>query len=222
MASGPYIPAKNSQYQAWLLNFSTVITANPSNYGLTSTDAATIAAAYNTWHTAYIAATTPSTRTSATVAAMATAKASSLITARTYAQIIQNNAGVSDTNKAAAGLTVRATGRTPIPAPTNVPILSIAALQVGVSQVAYRNSANPTSKQKPYGSIQIQYVYYAAPTTPPVDGDAATNSAIATKSPFLFTTPTGDAGKTIYMFARFQTRRGLTGPWSAALQFTAP
>jgi len=222
MAAGPYIPAKNAQYQAWLLNFSTVITANPANYGLTSTDASNIAAAYTTWHNAYVAATTAATRTSVTVAAMATAKASSLITARTYAQIIQNNAGVSDANKAAAGLTVRATGRTPIPAPTNVPILSIATLQVGVTQVNYRNSANPTSKQKPYGAIQVQYVWYVAPTVPPVDGDAATSSAIASKSPFLFNTPSGATGKAIYMFARFQTRRGLVGPWSAALNFTAP
>jgi len=222
MASGPYIPAKNAAFDSWANNFQSVIAANPANYGLAASDATTITAAYNTWHSAYLLTTSPSTKTAATVAAANSAKAASLITFRSYAQAIQANPGVSDMNKAAAGLTVRATGRTPIPAPTNVPILSVASLQPGIAQLNYRNSANPTSKQKPYGSIQVQTVWYVAPATPPTDGDAATTNAIASKSPFLFNTPSGATGKQIYMFARFQTRRGLQGPWSAALQFTAP
>jgi hypothetical protein len=221
MAAGPYIPAKNSLFESWALNFSNVIAANPSNYGLATSDATTITAAYTSWHAAYLLATSPSTRTPATVAAMATAKASSLITFRAYAQAIQANPGVSDMNKAAAGLTVRATGRTPIPTPTNVPILSIAAMQPGVAQINYRNSANPTSKQKPYGSIQVQLSYFIAPTGTP-DPNTGNLGVLESKSPFLFPTPSGDAGKAVQLYGRFVTRRGLLGPWSALLPFSAP
>jgi len=216
--AAPYIPAKDSAYDNWLNNFQTVIAADPSAYGLSSTDASTITAAYTAWHAAYLLVTSPSTKTSSTVAAKNTQRASSLITARTYAQIIQNNAGVTDENKAAAGLTVRATGRTPIPTPTNVPILGLIVQTTGVAQINYKNSANPTSKQKPYGSIQVQYAWSIAPTAP--DPDANDGTGIATKAPFLFTTPVGAVGKTIYLWARFMTRRGLVGPWSTAITLT--
>ena len=40
----PYTPAKEANYNLWLLNFSSLIAANPPAYGLTATDATTIAA----------------------------------------------------------------------------------------------------------------------------------------------------------------------------------
>jgi hypothetical protein len=220
MPAGPYIPAANAAFEAWAVNFQSVIAANPTNYGLLAGDATTITAAYNSWHAAYLLATSPTTRTPATVAAMATAKAASLITFRSYAQIIQSNVAVSDANKAAAGLTVRATGRTPIPAPTNVPILGLVVQTPGVAQINYKNSANPTSKQKPYGALQVQLSYQVAPTGTP-DPDAGNLGLVATKAPFLFNTPAGGTGKIIDIWGRFMTRRGLVGPWSAMLQITA-
>lgn len=39
----PYMPTKEADFASWLANFSTLISANPSAYGLMTTDAATIA-----------------------------------------------------------------------------------------------------------------------------------------------------------------------------------
>ena len=62
-----YIPSKDAQLDDWALNFKTLIAATPTNYGLVAADATAITNAYTSWHTAFLAATNPSTRTKATV-----------------------------------------------------------------------------------------------------------------------------------------------------------
>ena len=69
MANAPYIPAKDALFAAWLLNFSTLLTASPVTYGLTAPDAVTVAGVNGTFQAAYATATNPATRTSGAVAA---------------------------------------------------------------------------------------------------------------------------------------------------------
>jgi hypothetical protein len=214
--STPYIPSKNALFQNWALNFSTVITANPGSYGLASGDATAIGASYASWHAAYLAATTPGTRTPVTVAAMAVAKAAALIVFRSYATIIGANAGVTNSAKTAAGLTVRATGRTPIPAPTDIPILGLVGYQPLVATLNYKPTASPTTKGKPVGTIQME-VWYNIPTTGSPNLSAAVFYGVVTKAPFVFNTPTGQTGKLCGVWGRWVTRRGLTGPFSSEL-----
>jgi hypothetical protein len=214
--AAPYIPAKDSLLDTWAQNFSSVITSSPTTYGLSAGDATTITAAYTSYHAAYILLTSPATKTPTNVAAKDIAKASSLITFRTYAQLIQSNAGVSNSAKSAAGLTVRSTSRTPIPAPTTTPVLSLVSQQVGVANLQYRDAASPTTKAKPFGAIQTE-IWMDIPATGSPSLANATFVGLETKTPFQFTTPSGAAGKTVGLWARWTTRRGLTGPWSAEL-----
>jgi hypothetical protein len=214
--STPYIPAKDSLLDTWAQNFAATITANPGAYGLAASDATTITAAYTSYHSAYILLTSPATKTPSNVAAKDIAKASSLITFRTYAQIIQNNAGVTNSAKSAAGLTVRSTARTPIPAPTTTPVLNFVSGQPGVANLGYADAASPTTKAKPFGAIQVE-IWYDVPATGSPVLDNAVFLGLETKSPFQFPTPDGAKGKTIGIWARWTTRRGLTGPWSAEL-----
>lgn len=214
--STPYIPAKDADFSNWSANFATVIAANPANFGLVTADATAISAADSAFQAAYNLAINPATRTSVTVAAKDVQKASTLITERTYAQIIQNNAGVSDGNKTAAGLTVRKTSRTPIPAPGTAAILGYIGSTPGVTTLNYKDTSTPTTKGKPFGALQLE-IWYDVPTTgSPVLGSAAFGG-LFTKSPLAFTNPAGSAGKTIGFWARWVTRRGLVGPWSAEL-----
>lgn len=215
----PYIPARDADYDQWLANFSTVISANPATYGLASADATAIATAFANWHAAYLLVTQPSTKTASTVAAKDVQKASSLIVARGYAQIIQSNAGVSNSAKATAGLTVRATGRTPIPAPATSPILGLVGGTPGESTLKYADTSTPTTKAKPFGALQLELWEQIAPTgTPSID--SASFIGLYTKTPFAVDTPTGDAGKVGVFWGRWTTRTGLVGPWSAPLTIT--
>jgi hypothetical protein len=217
--SAPYIPAQDGQLDTWALNFETVIAASPVTYGLATADATAITAAYNSYHAAYILLTSPGTKNPTNVAAKDAAKAASLITFRTYAQIIQNNAGVSNAAKSAAGITVRSTARTPIPAPATIPILAVVSQQPGIANLGYADSATPTTKAKPFGAIQVEIWYDVPATGSPMLANAVF-AGVQTKSPFQFPTPTGAKGKTIGMWARWSTRRGLVGPFSAELDIT--
>lgn len=214
--STPYIPAQDGQLDTWAQNFSATIAANPATYGLAAADATTITAAYTSYHAAYILLTSPATKTPTNVAAKDVAKAASLIVFRTYAQIVQNNAGVTNSAKAAAGLTVRSTARTPIPAPTTTPIVAFVSGQPGTSNLGYADAASPTTKAKPFGAIQME-LWYDVPATGSPSLANATFAGLETKSPFAFATPSGATGKTIGVWGRWTTRRGLTGPWSSVL-----
>jgi len=215
--SVPYIPAKDTALDVWANNFQTVIAAGPATYGLAAGDATSITAAFTAWHAAYLLAVNPATRTTATVAAKDVQKAASLIVWRTYAQLIQSNVSVSNMAKAAAGLTVKATGRTPIPAPGTAPILGFIGSTPGVQTLKYHDTSTPTTKAKPFGAIQLE-VWASVGSIPPVGGPAGTAFVgLFTKSPFPVNYLSPQAGMTAYYYGRWTTRRGLVGPWSAQL-----
>lgn len=217
--STPYIPAQDGQLDTWANNFRTTIAASPVTYGLVAGDSTSITAAYNSYHAAYLLLTNPATKTPTNVAAKDTAKASALITFRQYAQIIQNNAGVSNAARAAAGLTVRSTARTPIPAPATLPVLAVVSQQPGLANLGFADTATPTTKAKPFGAIQIE-IWRDVPTTGAPNLANAEYVGDFTKSPFVIETPAGGVGKTNGIWARWKTRRGLTGPFSAELDIT--
>lgn len=221
--STPYIPPKDADFANWSANFAATIAANPSFFGLVTADATAITAADAAFQTAYALAINPATRTSVTVNAKDVQKASTLIVERTYAQIIQKNAGVSDANKAAAGLTVPKTSRTPIPAPGTAPILGYVGSTPGVTTLNYKDTSTPTTKGKPFGALQLELWYDIPPVdaTTHVQGTPELANAIFaglfTKAPLAFAPPGGNTGKTMGLWGRWTTRRGLTGPWSAEL-----
>lgn len=218
--SSSYIPAKDSQYQVWLLNFSTLITASPGTYGLLAADATTIAAAYTAWNTAYLAATNGTTRGPTTIQAKNVQRINSQATARPYSQQIANNAGVSSANKVALGINPRTNPPSPVPAPTTNPVLTISSAIAFGHIVRFRDSlASPSVKAKPAGAIGLQ-LFASTSATPITDPTLLEFNSVQTKSPFTITWGSGDVGKTAYYAARWVTRRGLVGPWSAIAPFT--
>lgn len=221
-----YIPAQDSAYDAWLTTFAAAIDANEAAYGLVAGDSAAINAQQAAYHAAYLLGgltappnptpVNPATRTPVTIAAKDVAKAASLIVARSYAMIIGANAGVSDADKTAAGLTIRATGRTPIPAPGTNPILGFRGATPLQHTLEYSDSSTPTTKAKPFGAIHLELWRFIG-TTPPSGVSAYSFYGDFTKSPLVVDFDSADVGKQAYYIARWSTRRGLDGPWSAPL-----
>lgn len=211
-----YIPQPDSDYDAWLLNFSTKITAAPTTYGLVSGDATSIAAQYTAWHAAFLAATTPATRTSVTVAAKDTARSTSLSIIRPYAQQISQNAGVLPSNKVAVGVNPRTTIPAPVPVPSSSPLVSIDGIGSLTMDVRYKDPDAPTSRAKPFGATSVQTAV-AVGTTVATDPDAAPFYAAFTKVPMRLDFTSGQAGKIATVFCRWANRKGEVGPWSAGV-----
>jgi hypothetical protein len=221
--STPYIPARDADFSAWLLNFATLIAANPTNYGLLAGDAVTISAVDTTFQAAYTLATNPATRTAPTVAAKDAARVNAEQTVRPYAQRIRNNTAVSDLLKVGLGLTIPSTTPTPIPAPVVAPELGLLSAIPLQQTLTYRDPS-AAGKAKPYGVIGVE-VWRAVGVAPAVDPAQASYYATATKSPFRSTFGAGDVGKIVTYFGRFVTRSGpggiaQAGPFSAPLPLT--
>jgi len=216
-----YIPSTDSGLRDWSQNFSNLITANPSTYGLMVSDAVAIAGAVGAYVPALSAAVDPVTRTKGTVAAKDSAKAAMLITLRRYAQFIKLNVAVTNQEKQNLGINVDDTSHTPIPAPTTKPVCTVvdsAALQ---HTLRYADATTPNTRAKPPGvdSMELYFALAAtAPTTPPATpdklGTGLTLYTLAARQPVTVTHDPAAAGKTVIYFARWATHSGLVGPWS--------
>ncbi len=226
MAQPSYIPTVLADLNNWVTNFNTLILADPTLYGLLAADATTIDLYCSAWLTAYPTSVDPLTRTKTSVQARVDAQAAMLGIVRPYAQSIRNNAGVSNDNKVALGLTIPITTRTPIPVPETQPILAIIAATPGQFTMRYADPLRPeTSRAKPFGARQVQLA--AAYGTAPVS-DPALASVIAevTTQPYFVDHLFSNNGKICTLFARWVGRRPLFpggvgyGPWSLPVSMT--
>jgi hypothetical protein len=219
----PYIPPTSHGIDNFAANFATLIAASPATYGLTSGDATTISAAQASYHTAFLLGGTtdghtpvnPTTRSPTTVAAMRSQQAALVGVLRTYASQIRLNPGVNNSDKLALGLTLPNTTPSPIPAPTSYPLLSLLLATPLAHQFSYKDSLSPVGKAKAPGAIQIQLVGVAQAMPAPAP-DALGPLPSQTKSPFQVVWPSPAKGLVATYFARWVTRKGLTGPWSPA------
>jgi hypothetical protein len=220
----PYIPAQDAMFDAWLTNFSSLITTSPTTYGLVAGDATIIAGVTTTWSAAYAAAINPSTRTPVTVAAKDAARNAATATVRPYAVQISRNSGVSNDDKTAVGVNLPNPSRTPVPPPITQPALSLVSAIHFQMTLAYRDTSTPTSKSKPFGATHLD-LWVATGTAPVTDPSTAKPLTLATKSPVTIAWTGPDVGKTATFFGRWSTRSGpggqnQVGPWSAPLSVT--
>jgi hypothetical protein len=220
--STPYIPNKDADFANWIDNFSAMITASPTTYGLVASDAVVIAAVTAAWDTDYALAINPSTRTPTTVQQKNISKVGALATCRPYAQLIANNAGVSSSNKIALGLNPRTNPPTPVTAPTTLPVLSVSSAINQALVVRYRDSlASPSVKSKPAGAVAMEFRTQTSATAI-TDPNLIAYDGLKTKSPFTAVYAPGDVGKTAYLVGRWVTRTGLVGPWGSIINFVVP
>lgn len=222
--ANPYIPARDADFSAWLLNFSTLITANPTTYGLSSGDALAIDVENTAFQAAYVLAVDPATRTAPTVAAKDAARRNAEIVVRPFAIQVRNNPMVTNEQRADLGITIPTTVPTPIPAPTSFPVLGFRSATPLQHLLNWTDSAAPSGKAKPYGVIGVE-VYRTIGLAPAVDPSVAVFDGIKTKSPFFESFASGQVGQVCTYFARYTTRSGpqgtaQVGPWSAPLSVT--
>lgn len=223
-ANTDYIPPKDIDFNDWIANFSTLLTAAPTDYGLVAGDATAVAAVVATWAAAWALVQNPATKTAPAVADKDAARASAEALVRPFAVSISQNGGVSDMNKSSIGVTVRKVVPTPVPPPTTTPTLSLVSGSPLTHQLAYKDTSTPTTKSKPFGAIGIQ-IFRAIGTVPAIDPAQADYYNQWTKSPNNSTFGSGDVGKICTYFARWVTRGGpggavQTGPFSAPLALT--
>jgi hypothetical protein len=218
----PYIPNTQAAFSNWLNNFSTLITASPSTYGLLTADAVVIAGLYSQWIAAYTPITSPSTKTAQAVSNKNTTRVTVTSQVRVYAQQISNNPGVAAADKIALGVSPKTSTPSPISPPASTPILSVQFAGPSTLTMRYRDSAASVSvKSKPYGVASLQY-FWELSATPITQPSATGTVGTATKSPFVVNFGSLGANQQAYLWGRWLMKNGGFSPWSPIVSYTVP
>lgn len=216
-----YIPAPDSLFALWLDNFSTLLTASPTTYGLVAGDATAVAGVNTPFQAAYLLAINPATRTSGTIADKDAARAAAEALVRPLAVRIIRNPSVLNIDRVNIGVTVPSTVPSPIPAPVTQPTLILTSAAPLLHNLQFRDATTPLLKAKPFGVVSLN-LYAQVGTSAGIDPDAATFLKSVNKTPFQVEWASLNRGKHATYWARWTTRSGPAGqpqlgPWSDSL-----
>lgn len=213
-----YLPPGDNALAQWATNFSTLITATPTTYGLTSGQATAFGTLKSSYVAALALATNVSTRTKSTVAAKNAARNLLLVSARQLANIVQRAPTTTNAMRQDLQLTVRDTSPSPVPPPSTYPLLTLTGSTSNQIFARFADSATPASRSKPFGAIALQ-LYAKVGTTPPVGiadcvfkGNFTKNTTGPGSRGIAIDFAPADAGKTAYVIGVWVNRRGEPGP----------
>ncbi len=212
--SDSFIPVTDAGALGWMQTFSGGISAAPATYMLTPADATTIADAVDAYAAAYTIAINPAQRTRVSIQAKDEARAIAEALCRQYAILIKYNAGINNPDKLAIGVRPVNDGRDPIACPQTSPILAVIAATPGRQNLRFSDSLTPDSRAKPFGASELQ-LFIAINDADIADPSQAQFYGKFTRNPIEVTFSHADNGKQATYFARWASRRGETGPWSA-------
>ncbi len=212
-----YLPLADGALLAWSANFLERITATPKAYGLEDKNAN----AYRIKHEAYAAALARAqesmTRTPPAIQAKELAKAELIVLARQLVRMVQATPTITNEQRSELQITLRKSGRTPVPPPSVSPDLDVVSVSQRTVTIRIHNSAGASERGKPAGAVQA-LVYYVAGEDYPSDPQLWSFAGMATRSKFTFTVPdTVAAGTRLWIRAAWTNRAGVSGPISAPI-----
>ncbi len=218
-----FLPTREAQLDNWLANFGTLIVDTPTRYGLAPADGAAIKDAFDAWHAAYLAATSPTTRTRGTVKTKDNRKRDVLKVVRAYANTIRVNPAVSTALKLGLGLHVRGAsgegkasgGGSTIPAPATAPLIALIAMSQGTHDLRATDLETSGRRAKPAGAVGL-LLFRAVGATPTTDPEEARFLSFVTRGQYQSRFGPEHKGKTATYFARWTNAKGEVGPWSHA------
>jgi hypothetical protein len=215
-----FIPARNAQYVPFVVNAAAVIAADYADYGIPLPVATDLTTKANAVESTFTLAQDPLTRTPVAIDNFNTARAACTAALRTINATAQAFGTYSE-QLIAAGLPVRDTVRSPQTPITSTVDLAIVSQIPELLRVVARNPETPTSKRKPSNTRAVQFAM-AVGTVAAVDPSAATEYRFGTRVPYDIQTTTAQRGKTLTLWARYQSRGSIGGqlvygPWSLPL-----
>jgi hypothetical protein len=111
-------------------------------------------------------------------------------------------------------------GHSPHPVDKYFIDISVKPLANLVLSIAFENRDTGKSTIPYYLTGAV--IYYAVSDTPITDQEDLTHSRLATRSPLEMIFSPQDRGRTVYIAARWQNRRGERGPWSEIVAVIIP
>lgn len=139
--------------------------------------------------------------------------------AREIAGIVQGNPAVTPEQRAAGGWPVHATTKSPIPAPSETPVLTVDTSR-RLQHVIRFGFGEGRGRAKPAGVSGYGVWVKIGGETPPTDITGCTFVAISSKGTLTTTYPGGEGGKTAWYIAACLNAKGERGPLSETVAAT--
>ncbi len=214
-----YLPKRQAELLARVLNNAVLLTSNPGIYGITAAEAGQFNDVTQDFSKKMAVVSNPATKTKAAVQAKEVSRLQLLCTVRPLLQYIKDNAGVADEDKVALGINIGDLKPTPVPPPSSAPLLSVIAATTRQHTLRYSDSTTPDKRAKPVGVSGIE-IYCQIGDTPSLDPDNAKFLGVSTRQPYVVDFAAGDIGKTAHYWARWINAKGQPGPWSPMASMT--
>lgn len=221
-----YMGTTDAEQIVWLRTFIDALTAAPATYQVDAAEIVTMdglvvlaEATFATGGTTNRFANNPATYTPVTAAAFAVDIAAAKALAAAMAMVIRQNPGITDPEKIAAGIRPVNGNRIPIPTPITLPILAVLFAAPGTHTLEFADSATPALKAKPFGAVGM-LLFVTVDAVASMDPLSASYLLTAPKNPVFASFAIGDNGKIATYFAKWITKKGLEGPWSAPVAMT--
>jgi hypothetical protein len=207
-----YIPIKDEAFLDWARNLTAYAAAHYSPWNIPD-PAAALQAPLAVYAAAFEAALNPN-RGRVDVLAKNDAKKRLKSAIRVYVKAyLINNPAVRDEERAAMGLPIHKTTKTPVPVPHTAPQLFVDTGTRRRLSVTYRDEGSST-RGKPAGVRGIEVRWAIRDAAPADIGKELMNSAFDTKPPLVIDFGEQDRGKKVFLCGRWEIEReGEKGPF---------
>lgn len=215
-----YIPSPDADFNNWFINtFLPYVNTNFAALGLTMAQNTALQNLGTQWTADYNAHLNAQSSANAAAAAKDTTRGLAEDTLRPNVRTIQANTAVTNEQRAAMGITIPDTIKTPSPVPATRPGGTVDNRQRLMHITHYFDETTPNSKARPEGVRGIEF-WLKIGGPPPVGPNEVAYAGSDTRSPFSWIFDAADAGKMAHWMMRWINTRGEPGPWSETLSFT--
>ena len=219
MAIPPFPQTRESELLNWSTQFSATITASAVSYGLLPAQATAYAALHAAFAAAYAAANNSTTNSKQSIIAKNTAKENLLNGpggAWELVDICQAWPSMNDDLRGDLNIQIPDSSHTPIPAPTQPPLLSIMNTSGRTMGIRLRDKENADRRGKPVGVQGATVLYFVGENTP---ADPSQWMFLLNESRTKFFAdipPVVPAGSKVWITAFWFNNRKQSGPVASA------
>lgn len=215
-----YLPSTLLGLKDWANNFQTKVAADFAELSIPEALSDALTAAYTAFAAALVLSTNPATRTPTKVAATQEKKLDLLDLIYQAVPLAQATPDITPEVLTGLGLTVRKTTRTPVPTPTNIPVLAAQSLVSLQTTLRLKDLDNDSNRFPP--NVVGANIYMKISATPPASIADCVFVGRATKRFFVQIFDGADANKAVHFIAAYVTRTNKEGASSSVLSTTVP
>ena len=208
-----YIPSPDNDFNNWQINFLSYLQTNKAELKVNNEDIATLIATQSGWETSYEAHLNAQAAAQSARQQKNEDRQAWENEIRSQVRKLQASDTITNAHRAALGITVPESNRTPISVPTTRPIVIIAESKPLSHTVRFFDETTPNRRAKPAGVMGAE-VWVKIGDAPPTNTDELRFFGLDTRTPYISKFDSEDAGKIAYYRLRWVNPKGKPGPWS--------